>query len=622
MNLPVPSFFRLETEKVLVKEKKSLRGKLRRRVAIATIAAVGMASSVAMAQPFGSGFGFGGGLPGFGGPGGGGFGQGGGGLQAHGKFRRVLLISVDGMHAVDLANCVNGVNGVSPFCPNLAALASNGVSYTSVSTSKPSDSFPGLMALVTGGSPKSTGVYYDVAYDRVLAPPTNTTGNGLAGGTCTPNVNNGTTTEYEEGIDLNKTVLNGGAPMGDGGVNSIDPTKLIRDPNNNCAPVYPWNFVRTNTIFGVIHGAGGYTAWSDKHPAYSAVSGPGATASNLDDFYAPEINSNVMSLPGVKTPNGFDCGTLGTVVTSGDYTGDFQAIQCYDQLKVNAIVNEINGRTHDGSARAPVPNIFGMNFQAVSVGQKLIENGVKGGYLDSQATPSTQLLSEFKFVDSSIGAFVSALNNRGLLDSTLIIITAKHGQSPIDPQLYKGIGTDGITTSPATILESMLPASESPATKGGIGPTEDDVSLIWLAESNPTELGSALSLLETTSNLAAAGIGEIFRGPALAINFNTPGLPPNDDPRTPDIIVTPNIGVTYSTSTKKQAEHGGFAHDDTNVVMLLSNPNFSALSVNDPVTTMQVAPTILRALGLDPGQLQAVQQEHTQVLPGVPLRTF
>jgi hypothetical protein len=41
-----------------------------------------------------------------------------------------------------------------------------------------------------------------------------------------------------------------------------------------CAPVYPWNFVRTNTIYGVIHAAGGRTAWADKHAVYAAVSGP------------------------------------------------------------------------------------------------------------------------------------------------------------------------------------------------------------------------------------------------------------------------------------------------------------------------------------------------------------
>jgi len=66
-------------------------------------------------------------------------------------------------------------------------------------------------------------------------------------------------------------------------------------------------------------------------------------------------------------------------------------------------------------------------------------------------------------------------------------------------------------------------------------------------------------------------------------------------------------------------EHGGFAHDDTNVIMLLANSEFSPESVNTPVQTAQVAPTILKALGLDPHSLQAVRLEHTPVLPGLSL---
>jgi hypothetical protein len=101
--------------------------------------------------------------------------------------------------------------------------------------------------------------------------------------------------------------------------------------------------------------------------------------------------------------------------------------------------------------------------------------------------------------------------------------------------------------------------------------------------------------------------------------FNAPGLPPHGDPRTPDIVVTPNVGVTYSGSSKKQAEHGGFAHDDTNVMMLLANPTLRPATVTGPVETMQVAPTILRALGLDPDALESVRLEGTQVLPGIDL---
>jgi hypothetical protein len=541
-----------------------------------------------------------------------------------GPFKRVLLISIDGMHAVDYLNCANGistVNNGSPYCPSLAALGTTGINYVAASTSKPSDSFPGLTAIVTGGSPALTGVYYDVAYDRSLVRPAWNTGNGVSGGPCTPFAPpTGTTTEYEEGIDYDQTKLNGGAPgasLTDGGLNSINPKRLPRDPNNGCNPVYPWNFVRANSIFTVVHQAGGYSAWSDKHPAYSSVASGGGPAA-LDDFYAPEINSYVVPLPGVKTPTGVSCDKVldpGSDTTA--WTNSFQNIQCYDTLKVNAIVHEIDGRNHLGTATTKVPNIFGMNFQAVSVGEKLIEksNGVTGGYLDAAGTPSTALLGEIKFVDASIGAFVKELKAKGLYDSTLIVITSKHGQSPIDPNRYQGIGLNGdaITTSPVALLSNagFIPWSESTNNPTGIGSTEDDVSLIWLKSSADTE--ASVKIIE--DNATAVGLGQIFYGPSLALNFNDPTI----DPRTPDIIVTPNVGVTYSGSKAKQEEHGGFAHDDTNVMLLVSNPSFSPRTVLASVGTAQVAPTILQSLGISPMTLDAVKAEGVGVLPALPI---
>ena len=541
---------------------------------------------------------------------------------AKGPIKHVLLISVDGMHAVDFTNCANGISTVNngePYCPAIAALGKTGVNYVAASTSKPSDSFPGLIAIVTGGSPALTGIYYDVAYSRNLDAPAKTTGNGLAAGPCTPGAApTGTTTEYEEGIDIDQTKVNGGAPgaaLTDGGIASIDPKKLVRDPSKGCSPVYPWNFVRSNTIFSVIHGAGGYAAWSDKHPAYSAVAaGLGPVA--LDDFYGPEINSSVIVLPGVKTPTGVSCSSVldpGSDVTA--WTNSFQNIQCYDTLKVDAILNEIQGKNHLGTKKTEVPNILGMNFQAVSVGQKLVEksNGVTGGYLDAAGTPTEALLSEFKFVDASIGAFVSELKAQGLYDSTLIVITAKHGQSPIDPSRYVSQLISG--SSPVTLLSNAgyIPNSESTNNATGIGPTEDDVSLVWLNSSSNTE--ASVKILEDNASTTGIALGQIYYGPSLALNYHEPTV----DPRTPDIIVTPNVGVTYSGSKAKLAEHGGFAHDDTNVVMLLSNPNFAPKTVFAAVGTAQVAPTILQALDLNPAALYAVQVEGTSVLPDVKL---
>jgi Type I phosphodiesterase / nucleotide pyrophosphatase len=538
-------------------------------------------------------------------------------------IKHVLLISVDGMHAVDFTNCANGisiVNNGEPFCPALAALGKTGVNYVAASTTKTSDSFPGLIGLITGGSPAYTGIYYDVAYARNYDAPAKTTGNGLGAGPCTPFATpTGTTSEYEEGIDIDQTKLNGGAPgasLTDGGIDSIDSKRLIRDPNNGCNPVWPWDFVRANTIFSVIHQAGGYAAWSDKHPAYSAAAaGLGPIA--LDDFYGPEINSNVIALPGVTTPLGASCSTIrdtGADLTA--WTNSFENIQCYDTLKVDAILNEIDGKNHLGTRNTQVPTVFGMNFQALSVGQKLIEksNGVTGGYLDAAGTPTAALLSEFKFVDASIAAWVKELKTQGLYDSTLIVITAKHGQSPIDPSRYVSQLING--TSPATLLSNagFIPFSESTNNPTGIGPTEDDVSLIWLKNSSDTL--AAVKILEDNATPAGIELGQIYYGPSLALNYNDP----TEDPRTPDIIVTPNVGVTYSGSTSKLAEHGGFAHDDTNVILLLSNPSFQPQTVRTSVGTVQVAPTILRALGISPYALDAVRAEGTPVLPAVQLK--
>ena len=92
------------------------------------------------------------------------------------------------------------------------------------------------------------------------------------------------------------------------------------------------------------------------------------------------------------------------------------------------------------------------------------------------------------------------------------------------------------------------------------------------------------------------------------------------DPRTPDIIVLPNVGVVYTGSLKKQSEHGGFAWDDTNVMILVSNPEFERRTIHSFVETTQVAPTILKFLGLDPDDLDAVRKEGTPGPAGSGLR--
>jgi len=154
----------------------------------------------------------------------------------------VLLLSIDGLHAQDLARYVR-------LNPNsaLAQLSNIGLTYTNASTSKPSDSYPGLLSMTTGGNPRSTGVFYDNSYDRNLSP---------AGSNC---ATKGVNVVFDESVDFNLNALDAGG--------GIDPAKLPLDPSKGCTPVYPHNYLQTNTIFEVAREAGLYTAWSDKQPA-------------------------------------------------------------------------------------------------------------------------------------------------------------------------------------------------------------------------------------------------------------------------------------------------------------------------------------------------------------------
>jgi hypothetical protein len=386
--------------------------------------------------------------------------------QSSSKIQHVLLISIDGMHSLDFANCARGVPafGNQPYCPHLAALSATGVHYLQALTPKPSDSFPGMVAQITGGTPRSAGVFYDVSYDRALSPPARTTPYGIVGGAkLCPSVV-GTQVGFDEEIDYNLQKLDSGKANGSSGINGINPDYLPRNPKNGCSPVYPHSFLRVNTIFNVVKNAGGRTAWSDKHPSYDLTNGP--SGDGVDDLWSPEINS--IPVPLSQVPGCKPLPDPGAATSSNAWTDSFQNIQCYDTLKVQAVLNWIDGKSHDGSAAAAVPNIFGMNFQAVSVGQKLVEKslGETGGYTDALGTPSEGLFSEIQYVDEAIGTFVAELKKQDLFDSTLIIVSAKHGQSAIDPNRVLRIPADAPSDQPPSQIVSPAGVTSCPGRRG------------------------------------------------------------------------------------------------------------------------------------------------------------
>jgi hypothetical protein len=348
-----------------------------------------------------------------------------------------------------------------------------------------------------------------------------------------------------------------------------------------------------NTIFEVVKAHGGHTAWTDKHPSYEWTNGP--SGHGVDDFYGPEINSIPVALPqfpGIPATSPFPtCTPVNFMDPTPDdgWTTNLLNIQCYDETHVQAVLNEIDGYDHDRDRWVGVPTLFGTNFQAVSVGEKLVGNG----YTDVLGTPSAGLASELEFVDASLGLMVAELKKQGIYNSTLIIVGAKHGQSPIDVQKLSPIGGG----QPGSLLGSNEAFDIS-----------DDGSLIWLK--SPSLTDSVVSLLSEPASQTTLGIQEIFAGPSLREKFNSPLV----DPRTPDIILKTNTGVIF-TGGSKIAEHGGLNEDDIHVALLVSRPGLQAKHVKTYVLNQQVAPTIIQALGIDPSELNAVRIEGITSLP-------
>jgi hypothetical protein len=520
------------------------------------------------------------------------------GARPDGQIKHVLLLSVDGLHQQDLAWYVQ----THPDSV-LARLAGHGVDYTGALTPFPSDSSPGMVAQVTGGDPGVTGVYYDDTFNHEVFPAGTTNCSGpVPGGEVA----------YHEADDINPNSIDAGQglsglpgsilQMTGNPLDVINPAALPVDPGT-CKPIYPNTYLKVNTIFEVARQHGLRTAWSDKHPAYLMLSGPSGTG--VQDFFTPEINSQALGYPAGE-----------------DWTKDNAATMQYDSYKVQAILNEIDGYDHSRAHQTGVPAIFGMNFQTVSTAQKLpTSDGLTGGYLPGGLVPGPLLTRALNYVDTEIGAMISEIQARGLAASTAIIVSAKHGQSPTNPGDLARVPDQPILTAINTAWTAAHPGAGNLI----VFSTDDDGMLLWLSDRSQAAAGFVKNYLLTHSatgndingnplTVQASGLKTVYAGAGSAALFGVPG----SDPRHPDVTGIAQHGVVYTGGQAKIAEHGGGGFQDRNVPILVVLPGQRhRLDVGTPVGTTQIAPTILSLLGLSPGALQAVQIEHTRVLPGL-----
>jgi arylsulfatase A-like enzyme len=511
--------------------------------------------------------------------------------------KHVLLISVDGLHQTDLAWYVAKHPSSA-----LSRLVRRGVSFTNAQTPFPSDSYPGMVAQVTGGNPKTTGVYYDDSYNHNLLP---------AGTTSCAGVAPGVEVTYFEALDNNPLSLDAGQGLAGlpdsilqmtGNARSlINPAALPVDPAT-CQPVYPDQYIKVNTIFEVARAAGLRTAWSDKHLSYEIL---GGKTQAIQDLFAPEINSNA------------------SAVNGQDWTKDNASTQYYDSFKVQAVINEINGFDHSGTHYVGTPAIFGMNFQTISTAQKL----PNGGYQADGITPTGTLEGALNYINDKLAAMQAALAKRDLTGSTTIILSAKHGQSPNTPSALTRIDDGSIQGAINAAWRAAGHTTDLVAFA-----VDDDGWLMWTTDRSKTATDFAKNfLLSYNGNgtgsdgqakatdiqgnskaYTSAGLRTIYSG-ADATNFMGVAV---GDPRVPDVIGIAQYGIVYTGGKGKIAEHGGDNPQDRDVALVVSGAGVEDPGVNTTsVETTQIAPTILQVLGLDPNSLRAVQIEHTALLP-------
>ena len=549
--------------------------------------------------------------------------------STQGPAQHVLLLSVDGLHQADVTD-----PNLAPDLTNILKLQQGGVSYTNASTTSPSDSFPGTLSYLTGAGPGTTGVFYDDSYSRTLFAP----------GTTNPATTTaGTEVQYAENIDRNQTLISGG---GNFDASSIDPTKL--PVTANVTVLYPNQFLQVNTIFDVAHQAGLYTAFSDKHPAYQIANGNDPNA--INDFYGPEINSTTALLDpttnktvdanALLAANPFTDVSKYILVDPStdpqgpndpnlinDTTHNVLLTERYDDLKVQAILNEIAGKVArlPGHHFAPVPNLFGMNFQAVSVAQKYALGGI-AVLANGDTAPSQVLEAAIKHTDASIGEIVAALQNtRTPWRRQPLELDRPDRDRQARARPARGCRRPDGRQHPAQPPQlAGAPVAQA---------TQDDVSLLYLQDPNQTQ--TAVAALQN------------FQRPAPSTSTSQAACHPRGQPgdRQDPVRAVPDrrrvrrplqgrhhaghhrdaqAGVHLGRQPEqlqfKRAEHGGFFEDDTHVPLIVSGGALSQSvrgTTGHPVQTKQIAVTAHEHARPQRADLQGVVLEGTKGLPGL-----
>ncbi len=429
--------------------------------------------------------------------------------------QHVLLLTVNGLHASDLASWV-----VRHPRSALADLSAQGVTYTNAHTPI-ANATAGLLAIATGGTPISTGILAGAGYDHGLSPP---------GSHCRT---------QGAGFVLERMIA----------TRSVDMASMPLDPSRGCMPMRPHDLLRVNTIFEIVHDKVGLTGWAaDSAAATDLLSGP--SGKGLDEA---------------------------VVLTN-------------DTARVEAVLHWIDGRDAAGLRPKPVPALFGMSLSEVLEAQ----TGWTP-YTDRLGTPSAKLEQAIAAVDSKIGRLFAELKRQKLDGTTWLVVTAAFGGPGDKPQ--RCIPLSRLADAANTVKPGVVAQ-----TAGG------STAMVWLNDRSQTR-----AVAEVYSRAAARlGIRAVICEERLSLTLNAP----QTDSRMPDILLEAQPGVVW-TDTRGIQGSGSTSDEATQVALLVSGAQLVARIDPTLVPTTQIAPLLLRALGLEKFDLDALHREHTPALPGI-----
>ncbi len=436
----------------------------------------------------------------------------------------------------------------------LATLAKEGIVYSGAKAANPSDSYPGTAAFVAGCSPRTHGLYWDDSYSRDLYPP---------GSDCTGPI--GTEVDLSEGIDIDASLLTGG-----GGFNISLLTQRLTSWGT-CVPVFPFNYIRTNTIFEVARQNGLSTAYADKHLSYSFVDGPSGLG--LVEGYFPEVSSAAAT---------------------------DTAQNAWDDLHWAALNNWLSGKYVNGSS-TPFGsfNLVGANFQALTNAQTYVSYVSSNSTTTrSYATPSANITAVLGHFDSKLAEFVSTLKAQGIWNETLLVIGSKQGQTPVDKSKLQFIDPQALINATGVTVNFV---------------TSADWALMYLNDSTDAYTAKANLL---ASNKAETAVAEVLAGDEIRqYGWGDPFT----DPRAPDLLVKGVYGTLFK-KPKGFEDHGGWYADDSDVLLMATSGCALANAgkqYGGRVDNQQVAVTLLEALGIPLAQLDGYRIEGTPSLPHI-----